>query len=260
MRKTITKYLPDSDLVRLQTISALCQDIAYIFNKVLRPLDPNDRATIKKRIRELVVLLQSDFYISKIRLGKRESIQIYMDQDQRRFTENGVYYMAPRLYIRYSNITKTVDLSLANIRSVKLLSIIKELTRIRDAYIDEFNIDKSELGGYKQLPAKIIKDDLNRIVRYLHGGAIIQNEYDKYWYIYTNFVDHQNLDREISAFLKLNRDNKSIEVISKNEDAGYILPVRKVIVANERAGNKDMLPSNYVLNGLVKAIRLKYPR
>ena len=259
MRRTITKYLPDSDLVRLQSISALCQDIAYIFNKVLRPADPSDRINIKTRIRDKMVLLHTDFNISKIRLGVKDSIQIHMDQNQKRINEYISIRETPRLYIKYSNISKTVDISLSDIRMVRLLSIIKELTKIRDKFVDEFNIDTSELGGYKQLPAKIVKDELGNIVRYLHGGTIVQNEYDKYWYIYTKFVDHQNLDKEISGYMKLNRDNKSIEVTSNNKDSGYILPIKKVIVATERDINKDMLPSKFVLNNIIKAIRERYP-
>ena len=42
-----TKYLPDSDLVRLQSICAISQDIAYICNKVIRPAEPDERKKIK---------------------------------------------------------------------------------------------------------------------------------------------------------------------------------------------------------------------
>ena len=259
MKRTLTKYLPDSDLVRLQSISALCQDIAYIFNKVLRSADSGDRIVIKTRIRDLMVLLRTDFNIGKIRLGVKDSIQVHMDQNQKRVNDYELIHETPRLYIKYSNINKTVDISLSDIRMVRLLSIIKDLTKIRDKFVAEFSIDTSELGGYKQLPAKIVKDELGRIVRYLHGGTIVQNEYDKYWYIYTKFVDHQNLDKEISGYMKLNRDNKSIEVVSNNKDSGYILPIKKVIVATEKGINKDMLPSKFVLNNIIKAIRERYP-
>ena len=51
-----TKYLPDSDLVRLQSICAISQDIAYICNKVIRPAEPDERKKIKERIRDIMVL------------------------------------------------------------------------------------------------------------------------------------------------------------------------------------------------------------
>ena len=134
-----TKYLPDSDLVRLQSICAISQDIAYICNNVIRPAEPDERKKIKERIRDIMVLLNCDFRIGKIRLGVKDSIQIHMDQFRKKY-ELEEY---PRLYVKYSNITKTVDVSLSGIRMTKLLSIIKELTSLKDALIKEFDFDKS---------------------------------------------------------------------------------------------------------------------
>lgn len=252
-----TKYLPDSDLVRLQSICAISQDIAYICNKVIRPAEPDERKKIKERIRDIMVLLNCNFRIGKIRLGVKDSIQIHMDQFRKKYELEEF----PRLYVRYSNVSKTVDVSLSGIRMTKLLSIIKELTSLKDALIKEFDFDKSELGNYKQLPAKIIKDELGRITKYAHGGNIVQDMYDKYWFIYTNFIDHQGLDREISKFFILNRETKSIEIRTSKDDWGYVSPIAKIIVGSEKVNTpKDMLPSNHFLNGVIKAIRAKYPR
>lgn len=252
-----TKYLPDSDLVRLQSICVISQDIAYICNKVIRPAEPDERKKIKERIRDIMVLLNCNFRIGKIRLGVKDSIQIHMDQFRKKY-ELEEY---PRLYVKYSNVFKTVDVSLSGIRMTKLLSIIKELTSLKDALIKEFDFDKSELGNYKQLPAKIIKDELGRITKYTHGGNIVQDMYDKYWFIYTNFIDHQGLDREISKFFILNRETKSIEIRTSKDDWGYVSPIAKIIVGSEKVNTpKDMLPSNHFLNGVIKAIRAKYPR
>ena len=252
-----TKYLPESDLVRLQSICAISQDIAYICNKVLRPAVPEDRKEIKENIRCIMVFSDCDFRISKIRLGVKDSIQIHMDQFHKKY-ELEEY---PKLYIKYSNVYKTVDVSLSGIRLIKLLSIIKELTKLRDILILGFNIDKSELGNYKQLPAKIIKDKLGRITKYIHGGNIVQDLYDKYWFIYNNFINHQGLDREVSGIFILNRDTKSIEIRNTNEDWGYVSPIAKIIVGSEIVNTpRDMLPSNCFLNGVIKDIREKYPR
>lgn len=252
-----TKYLPDADLVRLQSICVISQDIAYICNKVLRPVEPDERKKLKERIRDIMVLLNCDFRIGKIRLGVKDSIQIHMDQFRKKY-ELEEY---PRLYAKYSNASKTVDVSLSGIRMIRLLSIIKELTKLREALIEEFDIDKSELGNYKQLPAKIIKDELGRITKYAHGGNIVRDMFDKYWFIYTNFIDHQGLDRELSRFIILNRDTKSIEIRTDKDDWGYVSPITKIIVGSEKVNTpKDLLPSNHYLNGIVKAIRAKYPR
>lgn len=252
-----TKYLPDSDLVRLQSICVISQDIAYICNKVLRPVEPDERKKLKERIRDIMVLLNCDFRIGKIRLGVKDSVQIHMDQFRKKYELEEF----PRLYVKYSNVSKTVDVSLSGIRMIRLLSIIKELTKLRDKLIEEFDIDKSELGNYKQLPAKIIKDELGRITKYAHGGKIVQDMYDKYWFIYTNFIDHQGLDRELSRFIILNRDNKSIEIRTSNEDWGYVAPIAKIIVGSEKVNTpRDMLPSTHFLNNIIKAIREKYPR
>lgn len=85
--------------------------------------------------------------------------------------------------------------------------------------------------------------------------------YDKYWFIYTNFIDHQGLDRELSRFIILNRETKSIEIRTSKDDCGYVSPIAKIIVGSEKVNTpKDMLPSNHFLNGVIKAIRTKYPR
>lgn len=85
--------------------------------------------------------------------------------------------------------------------------------------------------------------------------------YDKYWFIYTNFIDHQGLDRELSRFIILNRETKSIEIRTSKDDWGYVSPIAKIIVGSEKVNiPKDMLPSNHFLNGVIKAIREKYPR
>ena len=256
MKKGVTKYLPESDLTRLQSISAICQDIGYIFNKVLRSYDANNRYKVKNTLYELFLDYKCNIRLGKTRLGIKDSVQVHLNIRRTILTNTEEYpHEAPYVSIRYQNRIKCADVCLSDIRCLSLLTLIRELTNIRDRMVEKFDISKSELGKYKQLPAMIIKDDRDRITRYRHGSDV-QDTYDKYIFIYDKLYTNPVIARELEYF-KINKLEKTLELGSIT-DRGYLSPSDKVLVTNIESDYnryKTLLPSVKEINNTIKLIR-----
>ena len=121
--------------------------------------------------------------------------------------------------------------------------------------VEKFDILKSELGKYKQLPAMIIKDKHDRITRYRHGSDI-QDTYDKYIFIYDKLYDNPAMAGGLKYF-KVNKLEKTLE-LGAITDRGYLSPSDKVIVTNIESDYnryKTLLPSVKEINNTIKFIR-----
>ena len=256
MKKGVTKYLPESDLTRLQSISAICQDIGYIFNRVLRSYDSNSRYKVKNVLHDMFLDPKCNIRLGKTRLGIKDSVQVHLNIKRTILTNTEEYpNEAPYVSIRYQNRLRCADVCLSDIRCLNLLTLIRELTNVRDRMVEKFDIDKSELGKYKQLPAMIIKDNRDRITRYRHGSDV-QDTYDKYIFIYDKMYTNPSLSRALKYF-KVNKLEKTLELGSIT-DRGYLSPSDKVLVTNIESDYnryKTLLPTVKEINNTIKFIR-----
>lgn len=256
MKNGVTKYLPESDLTRLQTISAICQDIGYIFNKVLRSYDSNNRYKVKNVLHNMFLSPKCNLRLGKTRLGIKDSVQVHLNIRRDILTNTEEYpHESPYVSIKYHNRLKCADVCLSDIRCLNLLTLIRELSAIRDIMVIEFEVSKSELGKYKQLPSMIIKDKRDRITRYRHGSDI-QDLYDKYLYIYDKLFTNPAIARSLKYF-KVNKLEKTLE-LGAITDRGYLSPSSKVLVTNIESDYnryKTLLPTVKEINNTIKFIR-----
>lgn len=256
MKHTETKYLPDCDLVRLQTIDAICQDIGYIFNKVLRSFDSNSRYRIKTELHDMFLVTKCNIRLGKTRLGIKDSVQVHLNIRSTILTNTDKYpHESPYISIKYYNRLKCVNVCLSDIRCLNLVTLIRELTTVRERLMTRFEIDKSELGKYKHLPALIIKDSRGRITRYRHGSDI-QDLYDKYIFIYDRLYTNPSLSKEFRYF-NIDKDNKILNLGSVT-DRGYLSPSDKILVTNIESDYdrySTLLPSLKEINNTIKQIR-----
>ena len=259
MKKGVTKYLPESDLTRLQTINAICQDIGYIFNKVLRSIDSNSRYRIKNELHDMFLVTKCNIRLGKTRLGIKDSVQVHFNIRSTILTNTEEYpHESPYISIKYYNRLKCVDVCLSDIRCLNLYTLIRELTTVRERVIAKFDISASELGKYKHLPALIIKDKRGRITRYRHGSDV-QDLYDKYIFIYDRLYSKPSLAREFRYF-NIDKDNKTLN-LGSTTDRGYLSPSDKILVTNiESDYNRysTLLPSLKEINNTIKQIRFMF--
>lgn len=256
MKQVETKYLPDCDLVRLQTIDVICQDIGYIFNKVLRSIDSNSRYRIKTELHDMFLITKCNIRLGKTRLGIKDSVQIHFNIRPTILTNTEEYpNERPYISIKYYNRIKCADVFLSDIRCLNLYTLIRELSVVRNRLMYKYGIDKSELGNYKHLPALIIKDNRGRITRYRHG-LDVQDLYGKYIFIYDKLYSKPSLTKEFKYF-NIDKDNKVLN-LGSTTDRGYLSPSDRVLVTNiESDDNRysTLLPSLKEINNTIKQIR-----